>query len=429
MILGMAIVVVMLFTLLLSGLYVTFALAGTGIFALELLAHAGDVVGAIVYNTFTYALAAVPLFIFLGQIFLHGGLGTRLYRGVSQWTRIIPGGLTQSNILSCSIFAAISGSSVATAATIGTVAYPEQKKRGYSPSLVTASLAAGGTLGQLIPPSMVMIVYGSFVSVSVGHLFAGGVIPGVILASMFMTYIFFTAVINPSSGPPRERLTRRYFLEAIIALKDIWPMLLVIVLIMGSIYTGIMTPTEAAAASAFVALILAATFGNLNFDILKKSALGAVRTTAYAQVILVGGKILAYGLALIKVPALLSEMVVEAGLSPMMIWLVLIILYLILGCFMDGLTMMILTLPVTFPLMVNTMGFDPVWFGIMLVMLGECALITPPVGINLYIIQGISGVDLMTIVKGVIPFVLIILVGVALFTFVPELVLFLPSLM
>lgn len=429
MTLAIVVAVVLTLVLLLSGLYVAFALGGAGIFGLEIFADKADLIGAIVYNTSTYALSAVPLFIFLGQIFLHAGLGSRLYRGVSQWTRIIPGGLTQSNIASCSIFAAISGSSVATAATIGTVAFPEQQRRGYSPSLVTASLAAGGTLGQLIPPSMVMIVYGSFVSVSVGHLFAGGVIPGLILSLMFMIYIFFITIINPSLGPPREKFRPRYFLEALVALKDIWPMLLVIILIMGSIYSGIMTPTEAAAASAFVALILAAAFGNLNFSILKKSALGAVQTTAYLHIILIGGKILSYSLALIKVPALLSEMVVQAGLSPLEVWLVLIVLYIILGCFMDGLTMMILTLPVTYPLMIDLLHFDPIWFGVMLVMLGECALITPPVGVNLYVIQGVSKVDLMTIVKGVIPFVLIILAGVALFTFVPELVLYLPRQM
>ena len=246
---------------------------------------------------------------------------------------------------------------------------------------------------------------------------------------MFMTYIFFLTIINSSLGLPRDKFRLRYFLEALVALKDIWPMLLVIILIMRSIYTGVMTPTEAAAASAFVALILAAAFGNLNFSILKKSALGAIQTTTYLHIILIGGKILSYSLALIKVPALLTEMVVQAGLSPLEVWLILIALYLILGCFMDGLTMMILTLPVTYPLMIDLLQFDPIWFGIMLVMLGECALITPPVGVNLYVIQGVSGVDLMTIVKGVLPFVLIILAAVALFTFVPELVLFLPRQM
>lgn len=426
------ILLALLFFLLSSGLYVGVALAGVGVFGLEFLADAGGIIGGIIYNSIhSYTLAAVPLFLFMGEIVLRSGLSGRLYRGVSKWTRVIPGGLTHSNIVSCSFFAAISGSSVATAATIGTVAYPEQTERGYHPVMVTGSLAAGGTLGILIPPSITMIIYGAYVGESVGRLFAGGIIPGIILAFMFMIYIFFAFLRNPSLGPSRESVRPwRYFIDSIVALKDIWPTLLLIVLIMGSIYGGVMTPTEAAAMSCFLALLLAATVGKLNLAIVKESALGALQTTAMAMFVFMGARILGQSVSMLKIPAQLSQMVAGWEISPMWIWLMVIIMYLILGCFMDGISMMLLSLPITYPLMITTLGFNSVWFGVMVTILVECALVTPPVGMNLYVIHGIAkGISIGTIIRGIIPFFILMLVALALYTFVPNLVLFLPARM
>lgn len=428
---SIAILFGLIFLLLGIGLYVGLGLAGVGIFGIEFLAHMGQIVGAVIYNTLCdYLLAAIPLFMFMGQIVLRCGLSTRLYDGVSKWTRVIPGGLTHSNILSCAIFAAVSGSSLATAATIGTVAYPEQTKRGYAPSLVTGSLAAGGTLGILIPPSINMIVYGAFVGASIGRLFIGGIIPGTILALLFMSAIFLMSVRNPSLGPPRERVKRRYFLEALIALKDIWPMVLLIVLIMGGIYGGFVTPTEAAGISALVALILAAAFRRLNLTVVKEAALSALQTTAMVMLLILGAQLLGNAVSMLRIPAQLCEAVAGWGIGPLWVWFAAIILYLILGCFMDGLSIMLFTLPVTYPLLVTTLGFNPILFGILLVMMSECCLITPPVGLNLYIIHGIAkGTDMATIIRGVFPFFLVLLVVVALITFFPQLVLYLPSLM
>jgi len=427
----LATLLVALFILLGSGLYVAFGLAGVGILGLELLADAGGIIGATMYNALSsYPLSAIPLFMIMGQIVLHGGLSDRLYHGVSQWTRIIPGGLTHSNILSCSLFAAVSGSSLATAATIGTVAYPAQTGRGYNASLVTGSLAAGGTLGILIPPSINMIVYGAFVGVSVGKLFIGGVIPGFGLAALFMTYILFAAVINPSLGPAPDKIRWRYFLEAVTAFKDIWPMLLIILTIIGGIYGGLMTPTEAAGISALIALVITAAYRRLNLNMLKKSAVAALRTSAMVLVLVMAAQVLGAAVSMLRIPAQLCEMVVEAELSRYVVWFAVVFIVIILGCFMDGLSIMLFTLPVLFPLLVTTLGFHPLVVGIFMVLQAECALITPPVGLNLYIIHGIAkGTDMMTVIKGAIPFFVLMLVMIVLITYLPEMVLFLPGMM
>lgn len=429
MLLYIIVVVTLVFILIGSGLYTGLALAGVGIIGLEFLRNLGGVIGAVLYNsTNNFILAAVPMFLLLGQIVLQSGLSSRLYRGVARWTRIIPGSLLHSNIVACAIFAAVSGSSPATAATIGTVAYSEQRERGYSPQIITGSLAAGGTLGILIPPSINMIVYGAFVGASVGRLFAGGIIPGIILAVMFMIYIGCAAARNKSLAPPRERLTGQYFVDAIVAWKDVFPMFFIIVAIMGSIYGGVMTATEAAAASVFLAIILGMMFGKLNLVTIKDSAVQALRITSMALLLFIGASILGSALGLLRIPAYLAKMVLAVGLGPMWIWFAVVILYLILGCFMDTLAMLLITLPVTYPIMVDLYGFNPIWFGVQLVILCEIGMITPPVGINLFVIQGIAkDVDIGTIIRGVLPFLVCLLIGLVLLTFFPDLVLFLPA--
>lgn len=429
MALNIAIIVVLVFTLLGSGLYIGLGLAGVGLVGIEVLRGLGATVGATMFNCVnSFTLAAVPLFLLLAQFVLRSGLSARLYQGISRWTRVIPGGLLHSNILACAIFSAVSGSSVATAATVGTVAYPEQKSRGYDSKIVTGSLAGGGTLGPLIPPSIVMIVYGAFVGESVGKLFAGGIVPGIILALMFMIYISFAIAKDKSLAPPRERMERRYFLDAIIALKDIWPVLLIIVTIMGSIYGGIMTPTEAAAVSAFLALVLGVAFGEMNFSIIKDSAIETIRTVSMVWLLYIGASLLGTAMGLLRIPAHLAALVAGFELSPLSIWFMVIILYLILGCFMETLAMLLITLPVTYPLIVDLAGFSPVWFGVQFVVLAEIGMVTPPVGMNLFVIHGIAkDVDMGTIIRGVLPFFVCMLIALALFTFVPDLILFLPD--
>ena len=437
--LNITILITLLLALMGSGLYTGFSMAGVGIVGLEFLRNLGTAVGAILYNAAnSFPLASVPMFLLMGQVVLRAGLGSRLYEGTSKWTSIIPGGLLHTNIVSCSIFAAVSGSSPATAATIGSVAYPEQIKRGYNIRTIAGSLAAGGTLGILIPPSITMIVYGAFVSESIGKLFIGGVLPGIILSLMFMCYIGLSALRDPSQVEGRQRLTKRYFRDAIVAWKDVLPTFSIIITIMGSIYAGIMTPTEAAAVSAFIAMILGIALGKLNFTksfaLLKDSAVETVRITSMVILLFAGAFILGGALALLRIPAYLAMIITSLELSPLWIWFGVIVLYLVLGCFMTALPMMLVTLPVTFPLIVELGGYNPIWFGVMLVILSEIAMITPPIGINLFVIQGIAkGIDqdvsLWTVARGSLPFIVCMLLLLALCTFVPDLVLFLPNQM
>lgn len=429
--LNTVILAVLVVILLGSGLYTGLALAGVGIIGIEFLRHLGGTVGAVLYNsTDNFILAAVPMFLILGNIVLHSGLSGKLYRGVSKWTRIIPGGLLHSNIVACSIFAAVSGSSPATAATIGTVAYPEQKKGGYGSGIITGSLVAGGTLGILIPPSINMIIYGAFVGASVGRLFAGGIIPGLTMAALFMLYIGFASMRNKSLAPPRERITRRYFPDAVVAFKDVFPMLFIIIVIMGSIYGGVMTPTEAAAASAFLAIVLSFVFGKMNLSIIKDSAMEALRTTSMVLLLFIGASVLGNAMGLLRIPAYLANLVVAAELTPMMVWFAMVILYLILGCFMDTLAMMLITLPVTYPILIGVCGFDPIWFGVQLVVLCEIGMVTPPVGLNLFVIHGIvKDVSMGTIIRGCAPFLVCQLLTLGLLTLFPVMVLFLPARM
>lgn len=415
-----------------SGLYIGLGLAGAGIVAIEFLAHAGWSAAPTIYHSLdSYVLAAIPLFMFMGEIVLNCGLGTRLYNGVSRWTRVIPGGIIHSNVVSCAIFSAISGSSLATAATIGTIAYPEQRKRGYDPALITGSLAAGGTLGILIPPSINMIVYGAFVGASIGRLFMGGYIPGITLALLFSMIVFFRSVVDPSLGPPRERVVIwTYLRDAVISIKDIWPMALLIFIIMGGIYGGIFTPTEAAAVSAFVALVIGAIFRKLNLSILKQSAISALQTTGMCCLLIMGARLLGNAVSMLRIPRELCELVATAELSPYVFWFLVIFVFFILGCFIDGMSVMLLSLPVVYPVLVNTLGFNPILVGIMMVIQAECALITPPVGLNLFIIHGIAkDIPLTTVIRGAWPFVLCQLALIVLITYFPQMVLWLPERM
>jgi C4-dicarboxylate transporter DctM subunit len=426
------ILLVMIFTFVLSGVWIGVALALTGFLSFLIFTPGKQaVIPVVTFNILdSYPLAAIPLFVFMGDVFIRSGLSERLYSGVGKITGIIPGGAVHSNIVACAIFAALSGSSAATAATIGSVAFPEQTRLGYNRRLVFGSLTAGGTLGILIPPSVTMILYGAFTGESVGKLFLGGWIPGILLSGLFMSYIFIWSLKNPESGPPRQRFTPRYFNGLAAAFKELWPIAILVFLIMGSIYGGIATPTEAAAVSAVLAVVLGAVFGKLTFKIIKDAALTTVSMAGALGFVIIGANTLAYFLGMAKIPSMLSETVLASGMDKGWIYFLVVVLYLILGCFMDGISLMLLTIPVTYPLIVKTLGFDGIWFGVLVTMLVEAALVTPPVGMNLFVLQTVSGEkDLGDVIKGSIPFFYCMLLAIALCSFFPSLVTFVPNTM
>lgn len=408
---------------------VAIAIGASGLVATVLLADFSQAVGSVIYNTLaSYVLAAIPMFVFMGEIVLRSGLSNRLYSGVSKWTSILPGGLIHSNIASCALFACISGSSVATAATIGTVAYPEQERRGYDKRIVTGSLTAGGTLGPMIPPSMGMILYGAVTGNSVAKLFIGTAIPGFMNATLFMIYILIRHVLNPSLSPKPEPIRPSYFSNAARACVEIWPVALLMLIIFIGIYGGFMTPTEAAAISSFVAICLALAFRALTFNAVKEAALRSLEVTCFVFLIIISANLLAAGMAMLMIPKQLCAAAAASGFHPLAIWGLLILLWLSLGCFMDEIAIFFLTIAVAYPLMMS-LGFDPIWFGVIHTMTLMTASLTPPIGMNLYVIQAITKIPFSDVVKGSAPFVFIMLVGVSLVTFFPQLATWLPSTM
>jgi len=384
-------------------------------------------VGNLAWSTQTdFILVAVPLFILLGEILLRSGISDRMYRSLAAWTSGIPGGLLHTNIASCALFAATSGSSVATAATIGTVALPAFKERRYDERMVLGSLVAGGTLGILIPPSINMIVYGAMTDTSIGRLFAAGIIPGIVLSLLFMAFIFVATVIRPSiagQGEPHIGWKARCLL-----LKDLVPPFGIFAVVMGSMYTGLATATEASAFGVVASLGLGAFYRRLSIRMLHECFKSTVRTTAMVTLIVTAAFFLNFVLSVLGLPQAIATWVKSLGISPMQtIWL-LFLIYLILGCFLETLAMMITTIPIVTPLVVS-MGFDPVWFGIFLVLMAELSLVTPPVGMNLYVVQGIRepGGKIGDVIMGSLPFVGVLLLMTVLLMYFPQMALWLPD--
>jgi tripartite ATP-independent transporter DctM subunit len=372
----------------------------------------------------SFVLTAIPLFIFMGEILLHTGASEMTYRGASRWLAWAPGGLLHSNIGSCAMFAAISGSSAATAATIGTVAIPSLKKRGYDTRMTLGSLAAGGTLGILIPPSITMIVYGAIGGVSVGRLFAGGVLPGIMLSVMFMVFIGIMSIRNPNIAPREATFSLKGLVQSLV---DLWPIVILMGVVLGGIFGGVFTPTEAAAVGASTALIIGLILRQLTWQGLQDSLKSAVVTACMGLFIIIGATMLGSVLALVGTGKALAAFLVSLALPPKIIVLIVGAIYLVLGCIMEGLAIIVVTTPIILPAMV-AIGVDPVWFGVMLVVLVELGLLTPPVGVNLFIIQGISGSHLGEVFRGTIPFFLIMVVGFIIMVFLPDIVLWLPSI-
>lgn len=411
------------------GLHMAFAMFVGGIIGLTIFVGPNSIsaLKSILWNTPNdMILVAVPLYLFMGEILLRIGISERLYNGLTPWLGRLPGGLLHTNIGACAIFAAVSGSSAATAATIGSIAIPELEKLKYSHRLILGSVAAGGTLGILIPPSIAMIVYGALTGTSIGQLFMAGIIPGIMLALLFMAYIFVIAVINPKLTPPvSETSVKKMFL----GLTDLIPMALLVALVLGVIYAGITTPTEAAAIGVVGAIVLGIAYRSISLSIIKDSLIESTRISCAIMIIYVGAKVLTTVFATMGLPQALANFVVTHHFSPMMVLLGVYVVYIIEGCFLDPSSMNVLTLPIVFP-MISALGFDAVWFGIAVVVLIEIGLLTPPVGLNLFVLQGIAPkYKFEELVMGVTPFVVVQAVMLAMLTIFPAIATWLPNLM
>ena len=371
----------------------------------------------------SFILVTVPLFILLGEILLRAGIADRMYTSVAKWLSWLPGGLMHSNIGACALFAATSGSSAATAATIGTVALPEVGKRGYNEPIFLGTLAAGGTLGILIPPSINMIVYGVLTDTSIPRLYLAGIIPGVVLAGLFMATILIGCLLVPRWGGETVSASWR---QRLAGLGDLLPPIAIFVVVVGSIYTGLATPTESAALGVIAALVLAAFHRRLTFAMLKLAVEGTMRTTAMIMLIVMAAFFLNFVLATIGLTAKITDIVIGSGLSPLQTIILVVVFYIVLGCFMETLSMMITTVPIITQIVVAA-GYDPVWFGVLVMLLIETALITPPVGVNLFVVQGVRGRgSLNDVMIGVAPFVLTMFAMIAILVAFPGLALWLP---
>jgi len=372
-----------------------------------------------------YILVAIPMFILLGEIMLRAGIAVRMYNAVIQWLSWLPGGLMHANIGTSAIFAASSGSSVATAATVGTVSYPEIDKRHYNERLFLGSLAAGGTLGILIPPSINLILYGLLTDSSVPELYLAGIVPGLILAGIFILVILVSCLYRKQWGGTKVETSWR---ARIRCLPDLIPPLLLFMAVVGSIYAGVATPTEAASVGVVLALVIAAVNRTLSISMLRDAFEGTMRTSAMIMLIILAAVFLNFILGFLGVTKAILDTIAVLGLSSMQTMLVIIVFYVLLGMFMETFSMMLTTIPVVFPIVIE-MGFDPIWFGILITVLMETALITPPIGVNLYVVHGIRtrGGDFNDVSIGALPFVIAMFIMIALLLVYPQLAIWLPQ--
>lgn len=416
----------MLVATLAGGVWVGIGLMSIGIVALETFRDmrvdrflAGDIWS----SSTAVELITLPLFILMGEILFHTRLSENLFAGLSPWTRRLPGRLLHVNVLGCTLFAAVSGSSAATTATVGRITLQELLSRGYDRRLAVGSLAGAGTLGFLIPPSIPMIVYGVVADVSILELFMAGIVPGLLLALSFMGWIAFRAWQNPRLVPAREPAIPRR--EAVRALGQLLPIAFLILFVMGSLYFGFASITEAAAIGVLGSLIVAIAQRTLTVSGLWGALLGTVRTCSMIGLIIVGALFLSKAMARLGLPADVANAIESWGLHPWMLIFVLLLFYLALGCILDGLSAIVMTLPVTLPLAVAA-GFDPIWFGVFLIITIEMAQITPPVGFNLFVIQGVTKEGIFKIAAYAWPFCVIMMVFTVLITLVPQIVTALP---
>jgi tripartite ATP-independent transporter DctM subunit len=427
---AVAIFLAILFLLLGAGVWIGLSLIGVAWIGMEMFTPrpAGDAMAVAVFGSLSsWTLTALPLFIWMGEILFRSKLSEDMFRALAPWMGRVPGRLLQTNVIGCAIFAAISGSSAATCATIGKMTLPELKKRGYPDGIAIGSLAGSGTLGLLIPPSIIMIVYGVSADVSIARLFIAGVIPGIMLALLFGGYVAWWAWRNPSLVP-QDDFAGLDFMAKLKQSGGLIPTVLLIVAVLGSIYAGIATATESAAIGVVGALVLSAVQGSLSRENFFAALLGATRTTTMIMLILAGSAFLTIAMGFTGLPRDLALWVKEQNFSPLMLIAALTIFFVILGCFLDGISMVVLTMAVLLP-MVQAAGFDLVWFGIFIVLVVEMAQITPPVGFNLFVLQGMTGRNIFWIAKVSLPFFFLMVVAVTLIVAFPGLATWLPSQM
>jgi tripartite ATP-independent transporter DctM subunit len=424
-----ALLVVSLFLILGSGVWIGLALSGVAWIGMQLFSSrpAGDAMAVTIWGSASsWTLTALPLFVWMGEILFRTRLSQDMFRGLAPWMQALPGRLLHVNVVGCTIFAAVSGSSAATCATIGKMSLPELSRRGYPDGIAIGSLAGAGTLGLLIPPSIIMIVYGVAAEVSIAQLFIAGVIPGILLATLFSGYLMVWALRNPQLVPaPDRRTTLR---EKLHESRHLIPVVLLIAGVLGSIYTGIATATEAAAIGVVGSLVISAAQGSLTWQTFKDSLLGGTRLYCMIALILAGAAFLTLSMGYIGLPRHLAEWIATLGLSQFELLLALMLFYILLGCFLDGISMVVLTMGVIMPTVLKA-GIDPIWFGIFIVIVVEMAQITPPVGFNLFVLQGMTKRDIGWIAKVTLPFFFLMIAAVGLIYVFPEIVTFLPQQM
>ena len=422
-----ALLIVVLFALLAGGVWIGLTLAGVAWVAMELFSSrpAGDAMAVTIWGaSSSWTLTALPLFVWMGEILFRTRLSQDMFKGLAPWVERLPGRLLHTNVIGCAIFAAVSGSSAATCATIGKMTLPELKSRGYPDDMVIGTLSGSGTLGLLIPPSIIMIVYGVAADVSISKLFIAGVIPGIVLATLFSGYIAVWALLNPSKIPAA---TARYtFIEKLRESRHLIPVVLLIVAVLGSIYAGIATATEAAAVGVVGSLVLSAAQGALSWQTFKESLLGATRLYCMIAMILTGAAFLTLAMGYLGLPRHLAEFIQGLGLSQFTLVIALAIFYIILGCFLDGISMVVLTMGVILPTVTGA-GLDLIWFGIFITLVVEMAQITPPVGFNLFVLQGMTKRELTYSARVSLPMFFLMCAAVLLIYFVPGLVTWLPT--
>ncbi|MFN0186681.1 MAG: TRAP transporter large permease [Aquabacterium sp.] len=424
-----ALLVVTLFLILGSGVWIGLTLSGVAWIGMQLFSSrpAGDAMAVTIWGSASsWTLTALPLFVWMGEILFRTRLSQDMFRGLAPWMQALPGRLLHVNVVGCTIFAAVSGSSAATCATIGKMSLPELKARGYPDDISIGSLAGAGTLGLLIPPSIIMIVYGVSAEVSIAQLFIAGVLPGLLLALLFSGWLVVWALRNPALVPPRD--ARMSLGAKLRESRHLIPVILLIVAVLGSIYSGVATATEAAGLGVVGALVLSAAQGSLTWATFRDSLLGGTRLYCMIALILSGAAFLTLSMGYIGLPRHLAEWIATLGLSQWQLLLALMLFYILLGCFLDGISMVVLTMGVLLPTVVKA-GIDPLWFGIFIVLVVEMAQITPPVGFNLFVLQGMTGRDIGWIARVTLPFFWLMVVAVALIYVFPGIVTWLPQQM
>ncbi len=425
----MALLVVALFAILGSGVWIGLTLSGVAWIGMALFSSrpAGDAMAVTIWgSSSSWTLTALPLFVWMGEILFRTRLSQDMFRGLAPWMQALPGRLLHVNVVGCAIFAAVSGSSAATCATIGKMSLPELKTRGYPDHIAIGSLAGAGTLGLLIPPSIIMIVYGVSADVSIAQLFIGGVFPGLLLAGLFSGWLALWALRHPEQVPPMD--TRTGFGHKLRESRHLIPVMLLIAAVLGSIYAGIATATEAAAVGVVGALVISGVQGSLNWQSFRDSLMGGTRLYCMIALILAGAAFLTLSMGYIGLPRHLAEWIGSLGLSKWQLLLAIMGFYILLGCFLDGISMVVLTMGVILPT-VQAAGIDLLWFGIFVVVVVEMAQITPPVGFNLFVLQGMTGRDIGWIARATLPFFMLMVVALGLIYTFPQIVIWLPQQM